>query len=87
MVEMAMFTVQRAIPVIPKVGKPELQFVFCTSSHSASHLCEVSLKYHGWYQSYGVDTNNRSADGQMDTQNFRGYNIIPLPLFVARHKT
>ena len=41
LVEMAMFNVQRAIT--PKVGKSELQVhVFCTSSHSALHLCEVS---------------------------------------------
>ena len=36
----AMFNVQRAIT--PKIGKPELVYVFCTSSHSALYLCEVS---------------------------------------------
>ena len=36
MVEMAIFNVQRAIP--PKVGNPEIWFVFCTLSHGAVHL-------------------------------------------------
>ena len=40
MVEMAMFNVQRAIT--PKVGKPEMVHVFCTSSNDALHCCEVS---------------------------------------------
>ena len=38
------------------------------------------------YQSYGADTNDGSADGRTDTQNFGRYNIIHSPLFVARHK-
>ena len=29
---------------------------------------------------------DRWMDGWMDTQNFGGYNIIPLPIFVAEHK-
>ena len=37
-----------------------------------------------------MDMNDGSADRLTDewadTQNFRGYNIIPLPLFVAGHK-
>ena len=32
-------------------------------SDSAVHLCEVSWKYLEWYQSYGADTNDESADG------------------------
>ena len=60
--------------------------VFRTSSRSVLHLCEVSWKYLVQYQSYGTDTNDGSTDGQTDTQNTRGYDIIPLPLFVAGHK-
>ena len=63
--------------------------VFCTSSHSALHLCEVSWIYLRWYQSYGVDTNDGRAertDELMDTKNFGLYNIIPSPLFVVGHK-
>ena len=65
---MAKFNVQRAIT--PTVGKPELRFI-C----SACHLIELYtyMKFrenisHGI--SYGVDTNDGSGDGWMDTQNF-----------------
>ena len=40
MVEMVMFNVQRVIT--PKVGKPVMVHVFCTLSHVALYLCEVS---------------------------------------------
>ena len=33
-----------------------------------------------WYQSKGADTSDGSADIWTDTQNFGGYNIIPLSL-------
>ena len=66
--------------------------VFCPLSHNALHcftLCEV-LQKNIRYQSYEADMNDGRVDGQMDgqmdTQNFRVYNVIPLPLFVARHK-
>ena len=36
--------------------------------------------------SYGADTKDASADVRTDTQNFGGYNMIPSPLFVKRHK-
>ena len=36
--------------------------------------------------SYIADTNEGSAYGRTDTQNFGRYNIIPSPLFVAGHK-
>ena len=39
-------------------------YMFCTSSHSALHLCEVSLKYLIRYQSYGVE-NDGNLDGQI----------------------
>ena len=48
MVEMDIFNVQRAIT--PKVSKPDTVHVFCISSHSALHLCEVLWKYFWWYQ-------------------------------------
>ena len=35
-------------------------FVFCTLSHGALYLCEVSRKYLGWYQSYGAATNEEA---------------------------
>ena len=61
--------------------------VFCTSCIT---FVWSFVKYLGWYKSYGVDTNDGSAEGRTDgwtyTQNFRCYNIIPLPLFVAGHK-
>ena len=64
--------------------------VFCMSFYSALHLYEVWWKYIWQYQSYGVDRNDRRADGRTDrptdTENFRRYNIIPSPLFVAGHK-
>ena len=40
--------------------------VFCMLSHNALHLCEVSRKYLGWYQSYGAGTNDGSPDRQME---------------------
>ena len=50
---------------------------FCTSSHGALHWCKVSWKYLKQFQSYGGDMKLWHADGWMDTQNFRRYNIIP----------
>ena len=67
----------------------------CTSSGHALYLCHVSWHYLERYQSYGVDRNDEPltdgwTEGQMDwwtdTQNFRGYNIIPHHFCVAGHK-
>ena len=60
-------------------------YVFYMSFYNILHLCEVWWKYLEVYQIYGADTNDGSADGQMDTQNFGQYNIIPQPLLVV-HK-
>ena len=36
---------------------------------------------------YGADTNDEPlTDGQTDTQNIGGYNVIPRHFFVAGHK-
>ena len=63
-------------------------YVFCMSSYSALHLCEVLGKNLRRYQSYRADTNDGSVDRRRtDTQNFGLYNgIIPSPLFDAGHK-
>ena len=45
--------------------------VFCTLSHGVLHLCEVWWKYLWWYQSYGVDTNDGSADGWTDRRTLK----------------
>ena len=60
--------------------------VFCMLSDSALHFCEVSWKYLWQFQNYEADTNDGSADGRTNTQNFGQYIIIPSPLFVAGHK-
>ena len=63
MVEMAMFNVQRAIT--PKVGKPELLFMCSECSLIVLYICvKFCENIFGRYQSYGVDTNDGSADGQ-----------------------
>ena len=86
MVEMAMFYVERAI--IPKVGKPEL--LFMCSAHCLTVLL-ICVKFHAnFYNGIRVMEWTQMIEGltnrQTDTQNFGGYNIIPLPLFVAGYK-
>ena len=54
MVEMAMFSAQRAIT--PKVGKPEGVHEFCMSSYEALNLPEVSSKYLRQFPTYRADT-------------------------------
>ena len=82
MAEMAMFNVQKT--TIPKVGKPELQFM-CFARHLIVHISFVKIS---WTVSIMERTQMLEAlmDGQTDTQNFGGYIIIPLPLFVVGHK-
>ena len=82
MVEMAMFNVQRAIT--PKVGKPKLRFM-CSACHP--YICVkfrenilLSIRL-----MEGTRMMEALTHGQMDTQNFGGYNITSLPLFVAGH--
>ena len=54
---------QRAI--IPKVDKPELQFMCPACRLIVLYICvKFRRKYLRWYQSYGVDMNDGSADGQ-----------------------
>ena len=79
MLEMAMFNVQRAIT--PKVGKSELRFM-CSARHPIKlYICvKYHKKYLRQYQSYGVDMNDGSTDGRMNTPNFLGYYIIPSTL-------
>ena len=69
MVEMAMFNVKRAIT--PKVGKPELQFMSSARSLIVLHICVKSCKYLQWYQRYGADRNDGSADGCTDRQTLK----------------
>ena len=90
MVEMAMFNVQRAIT--PKVDKSELQFI-CSAHHLI--VLYICVKFHENI-SDGISVMERTqmmevlmdgqTDGWMDPQNFRGYNIKPLQLFVVEHK-
>ena len=74
MVEMAMLNIQRAIT--PKVGKAEL-WLMCSAYRLMVHWCETCENI-----SNGIRVIERNyealTDEQMDTQNFRGYNIIPL---------
>ena len=53
--------------------------VFCTSSNGTLHCCEVSWKDLRWYQlcSRHEIIKRWRTDGQMDTQNFGRYSIIP----------
>ena len=79
MVEMAIFHVQKGNDF--RTRKPKVMVhAFCMPSHDALHLCEVSLNI-----STGTrvmeQTEGDTADGKTDTQNFRGYNIIPRHLF------
>ena len=58
-----------------------VMFVYlCMSSGHALYLCHVSWNYLQGLQSYGMMNRWRTdkrTDGGMDTQNVRGYNIIP----------
>ena len=64
MVEIAVFKVERTIS---KSSQTRVTIhVFCTSSYSALHLCEVYWKNPLRYQSYRADTNDGSADGRKD---------------------
>ena len=64
MVEMAMFNVQRAIT--PKVGKPELWFMFSACRLLLLYICVKLAENVSDGISYGVDMNDRSADGRTD---------------------
>ena len=62
MEEMTMFNVQRAITPKSRQTRVTLHVL----SLIALHLWEVLQRYLGWYQSYGADTNDWSADRRMD---------------------
>ena len=84
MVEMAMFNVQRAI--IPKIGKPELQFM-CSALHLT--VLYISVKFHeNISNGISVMEPTQMTEALTDgwTLNLGGYNIIPSKLLVAVHK-
>ena len=82
MVEMALFNVRR--PITPKVGKPELPFM-CFAHHLV--VLYFCVKF-GDNIFDGMEwlKNDENPDRRTCTQNFGRYNIIPSPLFVARHR-
>ena len=87
MIEIAMSNVQRAIT--PKAGKPELWFMCSACCLIVLYSC---VKFHENI-SGGIRVTEQTgmmeglADRWTDTQNFRGYNIIPSLLFVTGHKS
>ena len=62
-IEMAMLNAPRAITL--KEGKPELRFMRSARRLMVFYIC-ASWKYLGRFQSYGADTNDRSADWRTD---------------------
>ena len=84
MVDMAMFNVQRAI--IPKVGKPAFQFMCSAFRLIVLYICvnlreNISDDIRATEQTQMMEA---PTDGWMETQNFRGHNIIPLATFCGR---
>ena len=80
MVEMAMFNVQRAITW--KVGKPELWFKCSAGRLIVLYSCvkvpeNILDGIRVVEQTQMMET---VMEARMDTKNFGGYNIIPLPL-------
>ena len=85
MVQMAMFNVQRTL-VTPNVGKPEFLLMCSACCLIVLYICvKCCENISNCIYCYGVDTNDRSAGGWTDTQNFGGYNIILSLLFVMGH--